>query len=888
MSAANFDHMLSDIRKRQNELVSQMQKEIKYLRAHDFQADVDIQSIKSKKNNAITPQTSKYLKLRDQLADLDYLEKVAAQLDAIPASNGGSFYERINVSIGIIADEFLYNSFKDVADFHYIEKDHYEHLQGELDVVLIASTWKGIYKDWKGMGNPNISKVRKAIFEMIDFFRSDGAKIVFYSKEDPTNYDFFVDIAQQCDYIFTTAKEKVKDYKKDCQNDNVFVLEFGVNPIYNNPIGIQSTSEQEGALFAGSWYEKYPHRQVDTRVLFDGVIDAGEPLKIIDRNFYLALERHFYPKEYLPYLSPSIDHESLQKLLKLYSWVINLNSVKYSQTMFANRVYELQAMGNLILSNYSLGINNLFPNIFMAFTTDEVADIMKGLTEEELYRHRLFGVRQVLREHTTFHRIDGMLQAIGLKHDYLKDRKVAVVVDEVTEHVKEMFNNQSYRYKHLLTEEEAKTTSEKFDYMTFFHPESFYGEYYLEDMINAFKYTDVDFVTKDSYFAGDEKVDGVENNYLDQWESKYRTVFPLYTYTLKDMVDDVESLSMPKGYSGDSMEYNTVEEPVFKTAEEKKFSIIIPTFNNGQHLYGKCFMSLRRSSMFREMDIIIVDDGSTDEETVMIIKRLARMYDNITVYTYGDGGSGSASRPRNKGIELAKTDYITYLDPDNEAINDGYAKLYKEMAEGGFELVIGNMLKVAEEERVFDHYHYTKKRLDKTEFEDFNVREVLEYTNFKVQSIQALMVKKNVITGSNLQMVEGAVGQDTLFFHELVAHTRNFKLLDEVIHIYYANVEGSAVNYITKSTFDKYLIMEKARIRFLQNENLLDIYMDFRFNYYFKNWYFKKLKMVQQSDYSYAVDILTDIYNMYEELYPDKIETDITKKMKQMKQTVES
>src|SRR5699024_2238238 len=271
-----------------------------------------------------------------------------------------------------------------------------------------------------------------------------------------------------------------------------------------------------------------------------------------------------YPKEYLPYLSPSIDHESLQKLLKLYSWVINLNSVKYSQTMFANRVYELQAMGNLILSNYSLGINNLFPNIFMAFTTDEVADIMKGLTEEELYRHRLFGVRQVLREHTTFHRIDGMLQAIGLKHDYLKDRKVAVVVDEVTEHVKEMFNNQSYRYKHLLTEEEAKTTSEKFDYMTFFHPESFYGEYYLEDMINAFKYTDVDFVTKDSYFAGDEKVDGVENNYLDQWESKYRTVFPLYTYTLKDMVDDAESLSMPKGYSCDSMEYNTVEEPVFE------------------------------------------------------------------------------------------------------------------------------------------------------------------------------------------------------------------------------------------------------------------------------------------------------------------------------------
>src|SRR5699024_7036427 len=301
MSAANFDQMLSVIRKRQNELVSHMQKEIKYLHEHDFQPDVDIQSIKTKKDGSVAPNVSKYIELRDQLAELDYLEKVATQLDGVPVSNGSSFFDKIDVSIGIIADEFLDNSYKDVANFHYIEKDHYAHLQGELDLVFIASTWKGIYGDWKGMGNPNISKVRKAIFEMIDFFRSDGVKIVFYSKEDPTNYDFFVDVAQQCDYIFTTAKEKVEDYKKDCQNNNVFVLEFGVNPIYNNPIGIQPDSGLDGALFAGSWYEKYPHRQVDTRVLFDGVIDAGEPLKIIDRNFYLALERHFYPKEYLPY-----------------------------------------------------------------------------------------------------------------------------------------------------------------------------------------------------------------------------------------------------------------------------------------------------------------------------------------------------------------------------------------------------------------------------------------------------------------------------------------------------------------------------------------------------------------------------------------------------------
>lgn len=882
MSAARFDRKLSEIRKRKKELVGEIQKEIKYLDTQDFKADVDIKALKQSKGLSTGPNISKYIDLRDKLAELDFLEKVSGYLDDVPLSNGTSFYDKIDVSIGIIADEFLYNSFKDVADFHYIEKDNYAHLRGKLDVVLIASTWKGIHGDWKGMGNPNISKIRKSLSDMIAFFREDGAKIVFYSKEDPTNYDFFVDIAQKCDYIFTTAAEKVADYKKDCQTDNVFVLEFGVNPIYNNPIGIKSDSELDGALFAGSWYEKYPHRQVDTRILFDGVINADEKMKIIDRNFNLALERHFYPQEYLPYVSPSIDHESLQKLLKLYRWVINLNSVKYSQTMFANRVYELQAMGNLILSNYSIGINNLFPNIFIAFNSDEIESIMHGLTEKELYLHRLFGVRQALRKHTTFHRINHLLHTIGFDGELLPDRHIAVIVDDVTDQIQVMFDNQSYADKTLLTVDAAKETTDTFDYITFFHPDSFYGEYYLEDMVNAFKYTDVDFVTKDSYFKGDEKVQGMENNYIEQWESRYRTVFEVGRSPIKDAISD-ELPVLTNGYSSDSTEYNESDEPVFKTASEKKFSIIIPTYNNGNHLYGKCFMSLRRSGMFHEMEVVIVDDGSTDGETVKIIRRLARMYDNIIVYEYGDGGSGSASRPRNKGIDLVSTDYITYLDPDNEAVNDGYAKLYHELAESDFDLVIGNMLKVTEEEKVFDYYHYTKKRADQIVFSDIDVQDFLGKTNFKVQSIQALMMKKSLVIKNDLKMISGAVGQDTLFFHELIVHAQDFKLLDEVIHIYYANVEGSAVNHITKNTFEKYMIMENARMQFLQDKDLMDIYMDFRFNYYFANWYFKKLELVKDSDYAYAISILTKIYHMYHDLYPEKIDPEITRKMEQLK-----
>ncbi|GFZ86520.1 hypothetical protein GCM10010978_28010 [Compostibacillus humi] len=862
MSRYHFEEILSRMASRKAELLYEIEKELSFLKEQNIDVGFDITHLKRNTSTFSRVNKSHYLKLRDKLAEINFIDTITPLIHNMPVSNGTSFYNRANINIGIIADEFLYNSFKDIANFYYVEKDRYEDLKGKIDILLIASAWKGIKGDWKGMGNPKISKMRKTIFKMIDFFKNDGVKIVFYSKEDPTNYEYFVDIAQRCDYIFTTAEEKVEDYKRDCNNENVFVLEFGFNPLYNNPIGMKELPPVEGVMFAGSWYEKYPERQRDTRILFDGVINANEKLKIFDRNYELKLEQHFFPVEYLRNISPGVDHETLQNIIKLYEWIINLNTVKGSSTMFANRVYELQAMGNLILSNYSLGINNYFPNIFMVFDKDEIGYILKNYTSRERYQHRLFGIRQVFRNHTTYHRIDELLTKIGYQVNLVENKKIAVIVDEKTEKINKMFDYQTYENKVLLSKEEAINSSESFHFVAMFHNSHFYGEYYLEDMINAFKYTDADYVTKDSYYDGENKIEGIENNFINHINNVYCTVFSLDKYNLKDILNG-SNLDQSNGYSSDSLEFNISEEPKYIANDNKKFTVIIPTYNNGQHLYGKCFMSLRRSSMFDNMEIIIVDDGSRDKETLMIINRLERQYSNVRVYKFGDGGSGSASRPRNKGVELSTTNYITFLDPDNEAINDGYAKLYSTLTENDYDLVIGNIKKCDTGEHDFNYYndvlHYEKR----TEFYNPNAKEFLSNTYFKAQSIQALMVKKQILEENNLQMVEGAIGEDTLFFHQLISSVKSFKVINEMIHIYYAGVEGSTVNSISVKTFERYQRLEEEKINFLRKNQLLDAYLEKRFNYYFKNWYLKKLEMVNPDSYDQASKILQDIYNLY-------------------------
>jgi glycosyltransferase involved in cell wall biosynthesis len=804
-----------------------------------------------------------YLQVRDKLTDVNFFKRVKPLLDKIPDSNGSKYYDKIKANIGIIADEFLYNSFKDVAHFKYIERENYKKYSGSLDVLLIVSAWKGLNLEWKGLGNPNIKKHREALYKIIEFYRAQGTKIVFYSKEDPVNYHIFIDIAKHCDYIFTTAEEKVEDYKRDCKNENVHVLEFGINPRYHNPIGIKKSPKQKEVLFTGSWYEKYPHRHVDTRMLFDGVIDAGRDLKIIDRNYELKLMQYFFPEEYLKYVSPSIEHSYLQKFHKIFDWAINLNTVKESNTMFANRIYELQALGNILLSNYSVGVNNKFPNIFLVNDQKEVKDILNSFSEEDILKHQVLGVRRVMSHETSFHRINNLLQKIGLEYS-LQERKVAVIAATKSEAIINIFNQQTYSNKELFIASEISDAKLRdYDFVAFFDENKFYGEFYLEDMINAFKYTNSDYVTKDAYYAGDSFNKGLEHDYTTSMKDKYRTVFWKDAFSLNELLSFNKPVTLENGYSIDRFEFNG--QPVVKeksNVKSYKLSVIIPTYNNGDHLLNKCFNSLRRSSMFDEMEIIIVDDGSTDGYTPKVVTMLERDYQNVNAYFYNDGGSGSASRPRNKGFLLSTAPYITYLDPDNEAINDGYAELYKQLNKGNFDMVVGNMLRIDTKPVNFDYYR-TAIQYNGSDVISKNIKEYLVKSQFKAMSIQALICKREVIGDKELKMVEGAAGQDTIFFQELLLNSKKTKVINLPIHIYYAAVSGSTVNTISKKFFDKYFILEKYRFKMLKESDLLDEYIEKRFEYYFKNWYLKKLRSVNKEDALASVQILDTIFNMY-------------------------
>ena len=98
-------------------------------------------------------------------------------------------------------------------------------------------------------------------------------------------------------------------------------------------------------------------------------------------------------------------------------------------------------------------------------------------------------------------------------------------------------------------------------------------------------------------------------------------------------------------------------------------SIIIPAYNLEQYI-SKCFDRLL-PELNELAEVIVIDDGSTDQ-TYEICKRYEAKYSFMHCYHKENGGVSSA---RNYGLQIAKGDYIAWVDGDDIVTENWYRKI---------------------------------------------------------------------------------------------------------------------------------------------------------------------------------------------------------------------
>ena len=100
-------------------------------------------------------------------------------------------------------------------------------------------------------------------------------------------------------------------------------------------------------------------------------------------------------------------------------------------------------------------------------------------------------------------------------------------------------------------------------------------------------------------------------------------------------------------------------------------SIIVPVYNSGEYL-ERCLESCLRQD-FTDLELIVVDDGSTDnsyEITSDFAKRDSRLH------LYHQDNSG-ASAARNKGLDVATGDYVMFVDSDDWIKPEMLSEMFK-------------------------------------------------------------------------------------------------------------------------------------------------------------------------------------------------------------------
>ncbi|MCH5346387.1 MAG: glycosyltransferase [Muribaculaceae bacterium] len=116
-------------------------------------------------------------------------------------------------------------------------------------------------------------------------------------------------------------------------------------------------------------------------------------------------------------------------------------------------------------------------------------------------------------------------------------------------------------------------------------------------------------------------------------------------------------------------------------------SVIVPIYNTGERLKG-CIESILAQD-YPNIEIILVDDGSTDGTTLSILKKYENK-DNIVIIHQINGGLSVA---RNTGIENAKGKYVAFVDSDDLIERDSYSRLHVVATKHEVPLVLGGIKK---------------------------------------------------------------------------------------------------------------------------------------------------------------------------------------------------
>ncbi|GGU89117.1 hypothetical protein GCM10010211_64550 [Streptomyces albospinus] len=139
----------------------------------------------------------------------------------------------------------------------------------------------------------------------------------------------------------------------------------------------------------------------------------------------------------------------------------------------------------------------------------------------------------------------------------------------------------------------------------------------------------------------------------------------------------------------DNSDHPATEARTGPAPEAPAVTVIVPVHNTHRYLDRSLGSVFTQTLDQRRIEIIAVDDGSTDDSAAWL-DEAARTHPNLTVVH--QPASGGAGRPRNAGLDRATGDYVFFLDSDDHLGAEALDRLIRTAEEHGSDIVYGRIV----------------------------------------------------------------------------------------------------------------------------------------------------------------------------------------------------
>ena len=231
--------------------------------------------------------------------------------------------------------------------------------------------------------------------------------------------------------------------------------------------------------------------------------------------------------------------------------------------------------------------------------------------------------------------------------------------------------------------------------------------------------------------------------------------------------------------------------------ESDLISIIVPVYNGHKYLKN-CLNSILNNS-YKNIELIVVNDGSTDESDV-ICQEFVNKHSRVKHYSKKNGGIVSA---RNFGLEKANGKYICFSDQDDEVPVNSYELLYENILKYQAQMCIGSY-QILYERKKIDCFSLKNEGVYSTKEEIINnliiptienVNRTIDNRNYKNVrwNIWNCMYERQYLKKFNIKFFKYIDYEDDLLFNlEVYKNIEKISYTNMIVYYWRKNLKSTS------------------------------------------------------------------------------------------------